>query len=330
MNQAMETNEDEGKKSEAKKESFKTIMTQKLFQVYFEIMKERNTDSNFAAILIIVTFVQLYGLLYYSRVEFPFRDDLYDTIAGICDLMRIYPMLEESRSGTYYWALAYTLIFILAAYIVQLIYVDYSIRIQKFYFNFPVKLLQYLSSFVFWIMLQPIVEIFISIYSCDSDGYHKVDATLKCWSSGLHIYYIILFTISLLLYIVIAILVSFFYNESRPYYTDALARLDCNFELYLTLYRVFVSIIGHFFTHYDLQWVLVGMHLLGSANFCKMYLKYLPYYNVNTSVIFGAGWFSYFWISLNLLLTKALENVQYEGQTIVIIIGLVLVLPATK
>ncbi len=60
-----------------------------------------------------------------------------------------------------------------------------------------------------------------------------------------------------------------------------------------------------------------------------MYLKYLPYYNNKTSVLFGSGWFIYFWISINVLLTKALETVDYEGQSIVIIIGIVLIFPAT-
>lgn len=61
-----------------------------------------------------------------------------------------------------------------------------------------------------------------------------------------------------------------------------------------------------------------------------MYLKYLPYYNTRTSFLFGSGWFIYLWISINVLLTKALETLGYEGQSIVIIVGIVLIFPATK
>ena len=61
-----------------------------------------------------------------------------------------------------------------------------------------------------------------------------------------------------------------------------------------------------------------------------MYLKYLPYYNERTSVLFGSFWFAYLWIALNVLLTKALESVGYQGQSIVIIVGLVLIYPVTK
>jgi hypothetical protein len=59
-----------------------------------------------------------------------------------------------------------------------------------------------------------------------------------------------------------------------------------------------------------------------------MYLQYLPYYNSKASVIYGAGWFIYLWLSLNVLLLKALEGVDYQGQSVVIIVGLILLFPA--
>lgn len=125
-------------------------------------------------------------------------------------------------------------------------YIDYSIKIDKFYFTFPIKLLRYQSSFMFWILLHPITECFIAIFSCNN-GVHIIDSTLVCWQ-GMHIFYTILLSICLLLYFIIFLLISFFYNESRPYHTDAFARLDTNFETYMTLYRIVVVIIGHFLT----------------------------------------------------------------------------------
>ena len=98
----------------------------------------------------------------------------------------------------------------------------------------------------------------------------------------------------------------------------------------MTLYRVVVTITGHFLHQQQLHWLIIWIHILGSLNFCKMYLKYLPYYNCTTSVIFGAGWFAYFWISLNVGLTKALEGFNYQGQSIVVMIGLFLIYPVTK
>ena len=59
--------------------------------------------------------------------------------------------------------------------------------------------------------------------------------------------------------------------------------------------------------------LIIIIHILGSLNFVKMYLQYLPYYNSRTSVLFGSGWLIYLWLSLNILLTKALETVDYQG-----------------
>jgi len=64
MNQALDTNEEEAKKGENKKEGFKMASRRRIFQIYFELMRERNTDWIFAALLIIGMFLQVYGLIY--------------------------------------------------------------------------------------------------------------------------------------------------------------------------------------------------------------------------------------------------------------------------
>ena len=140
--------------------------------------------------------------------------------------------------------MSFAFIVVLFVYIVSLFYIDYSIKIDKFYFIFPIKALRYLSSFIFWVFMLPIIEIFISIFSCE-DGFHIVDKGLECWT-GIHIFYCILFALSLVGYFMVFLLISFFYNESRPYHTDAFARLDANFETYVTLYKFLIAIVGHF------------------------------------------------------------------------------------
>lgn len=151
-------------------------------------MKERNIDLIFATVLMAINFIQIYGLLYNTKINFPFRDDLYDTISSLCDLIRIYPLLEGSGEGQgfplYYWIVSFGLIGILIIYLLLLVYVDYSIKIEKFYFMLPVKLLRYCSSLVFWVFMMPIIETFVAIFSCSqlpeggSATYHTIDRTL--------------------------------------------------------------------------------------------------------------------------------------------------------
>ena len=79
-------------------------------------MKERNIDSIFAAIMLLICFVQIFGLLYNTKENFPFKDDIFSTISKVCDVVRIYPLVEEA-GGLYYWVLAYFLIVFMVAYI---------------------------------------------------------------------------------------------------------------------------------------------------------------------------------------------------------------------
>jgi len=111
-----------------------------MFQIYFELMRERNSDFLFASIVISINFIQIYGLLYNHKIDFPFNDELYDVICQLCNISRIYPLLEDEKSNNtvYYWIMAFGLIFIVVVYYASLIFIDYSIRIGKFYFRFPI------------------------------------------------------------------------------------------------------------------------------------------------------------------------------------------------
>ncbi len=94
----------------------------------------------------------MYGLLYNTKIDFPFKDDLYDTIAQLCDLVRVYPILEGA-DDIYYWIVSFSLIVVLFVYFASLVFIDYSLKIDKFYFIFPIKTLKFLSSFVFWLFM---------------------------------------------------------------------------------------------------------------------------------------------------------------------------------
>ena len=78
---------------------------------------------------------------------------------------------DGTDGGTYpgyYWPLAYSLIIILVIYLVLLVYIDYSIKIEKFYFMLPTKLLRYASSLFFWVGVMPITEVFVDIFLCSA------------------------------------------------------------------------------------------------------------------------------------------------------------------
>lgn len=76
MNQALDSQEDDNKRGEGgsggSRESFRQAFRRRLFQIYFELMKERNIDLIFAFVLMAINFIQIYGLLYNTKINFPF------------------------------------------------------------------------------------------------------------------------------------------------------------------------------------------------------------------------------------------------------------------
>jgi hypothetical protein len=62
----LDSQEDEnGKKGEGgSREGFKQAFRRRIFQIYFELMKERNIDLIYAAVLMAINFIQIFGLLY--------------------------------------------------------------------------------------------------------------------------------------------------------------------------------------------------------------------------------------------------------------------------
>jgi len=55
-----------------------------------------------------------------------------------------------------------------------------------------------------------------------------------------------IYSLGLVLFFVISIIISLLFTESRPYHTDALTRLDTNSEMYLTIYRIILTVVSHY------------------------------------------------------------------------------------
>ena len=323
MNQHFDIFDDSEKKSG--NQSLKAKIKRKLFEIYFVLMKERNISTHYGMILIIIPFLQLLGFLFYRKTRFPLEDDLSESIAQFLDVIRIYPALEEAKAGSGYLTFVFLMLIFIIGYICQLIYVHYSIGINKFHFLFPIRVLRLMSDLIIWVLFIPVVETMVSIFSCE-DGHHVVATDIQCWK-GTHIIYIIIMGLGLFSFLFLSLLVAYFYNESRSSSVDALARLDFNLEVLFMVYRFIAAVLAHFGTSTGLHWILILFYLLGSIHFVRLYIKYFPYYNQLISILFGVCTVSYFWGSLHLLLAKIFENVNFTGQSIVIIVGIALIVP---
>ena len=198
-----------------------------------------------AIVLLAVNFIQIYGLIYDTRVGFPFKDDLFQYIASICDVIRLYPLLE-SYSAPAYYGVAFAFLALLLIYISLLFVTDYLITTESTkLLTVPVQLLSFLSTVLFWVFMMPIFETYIAIFDCETGGTHRIDTALECLG-GLHIFLSVLFTMTLAGYLALFVLISLLFNESRHNHTNALRRLDLNLELYIVIFKFIIVILTHF------------------------------------------------------------------------------------
>jgi hypothetical protein len=122
------------------------------------------------------------------------------------------------------------------------------------------------------VLLIPTFDFFISIFECDaSTGKHKILTSLTCWSA-LHACYCAIFSVGLVLFLSITVLISLLNNESRPSNTDSLTRLDTNQEVYLTVYRIILVVVSHYTADYQTyQWLTLILHAIISIHLQKNY-----------------------------------------------------------
>eukprot|EP00826_Nyctotherus_ovalis_P008019 TRINITY_DN12071_c0_g1_i16.p1 TRINITY_DN12071_c0_g1~~TRINITY_DN12071_c0_g1_i16.p1 ORF type:complete len:360 (-),score=33.40 TRINITY_DN12071_c0_g1_i16:53-1024(-) len=293
-------------------------------EVYFELMKKRAMPLGYAIALITIMAFQIIGNMFYKDIGFKSENSVYSAIYTGIQIPRIYPIIEQYYGATVYWVSLYLYFVLIILYIVQFVYISYSIRAGRFCAKFPITVLRGLSALFSWALLSPIVEQFVSIYRC-SDDHHVVDSSLQCWK-GLHIFYCFLFTFGLLLYTVIGTLIVIMYNESRSNSGDALARFDLNTEVEIFLYRILVSALGIFLGSAEHNWIMAAVHILGSFYFMLEYLTHFTFYYKPVSYYYGVGVTSYFWFSINLLLIKVWDGYKYTGLTLIIGVAIICLL----
>ena len=162
-------------------------------------------------------------------MKLPFKGSLYFEGSTLFDVVRIYSsVIKNGNQDTYLFFMFFPLI-LTFGYISLVLLIDSTLRARKNkepQLYLVLKILQFASSLIFWVLLIPSVDFFISIYECDNvSGYHKIVTSMQCWT-GNHAFYCALFSLGLVGFLGIAFTVSLLCNESCPTHTDALTRFD--------------------------------------------------------------------------------------------------------
>ena len=122
--------------------------------------------------------------------------------------------------------LAYTFVASLLALVIYplMFYINYSLRIHKFIFKFPVDIGSFMCIVLYWILLTPTIEAYSIIFIC-KDNAHVIMQTLECWST-IHIVYCVAFTICGAFFITLIYLIAMMFNECKENNVDAMGRMD--------------------------------------------------------------------------------------------------------
>lgn len=318
------TSFDEADDDASKSIPFKQKIQMKLFLIFNEAMRERNLKFYVAIVIVPLMFLQMIGYIYDPQIAFPFLDSLYPIVSNLIGYLRLIPAIEASHASGAYWLVVYLTIALTIIIFLLMVYVDYSIKIGKFVMSFPLSALIVLFIVFYWILLTPSVEAFIGIFLCFG-GVHSITG-IACWSA-VHIIYCIICIISVVGFLLVIAIIAFYNNESRIDNLDIMRRTDMNLELLLAIYRVLIAIVSPFCRSSNLQWVLIIIYLIGSIVLVRNYFMYIPFHDEKMSILYGTGVVSYLWVCFNAFLLKILQGINYSGQTVVIIIGLVVIYP---
>ena len=119
-----------------KSKSVKQRIIRRLFEIFYEVNKERNIGYLYSSFLMIISFLQMCSYIY--SPPFHFEDSISSSIADILSYLRIFPSVQSSHaSSTNYFILLYAFSLLIIFYFLQLLIFSYFIPTRKLYFSFP-------------------------------------------------------------------------------------------------------------------------------------------------------------------------------------------------
>jgi len=301
----------------------------------YEFSKHRFRPPFFTTIILLISYFQVYAQLLDPAFVPRISDEWgpFSFIATLLDLFRISPYVIGNGSQT--MVFVYIMMGLVLLYGLTFYYMHQSINIRKLYFVLPIELACVYGECLFWVLLVPVAEVYISVYFCNANGNSELFNDIPCWSTQ-HTIHTAMISLGLLLHICAAFVIAFYFNESKPYSgvtgEDGFARLDTSVEIYYCAYRLIISLLGRWLISKDLSWVLLFLHFLYAASLAYYYYRYVPYYNSMVSSVYGGCIILHLWQIINILLYNALggdshgnEDRKYRGVAVVISVGFVLV-----
>jgi len=157
-----------------------------------------------------------------------------------------------------------------------------------------------------------------------TDGSMTLFKEIECWQST-HIIHACFAIIVSIIFIIISLVVSMTYFESRSTSNDLAAKVSARADVFIVVMKTILLYIFAFLVRQQYHWFIIAVLIILSFIAYYNYRINWPYFNDKMNVFFCALTAIFLWANLVLVLAKLLENTEFSGALQLYFLGLPLV-----
>ena len=270
-----------------------------IFRLFRQLLKNK-FPVILDILLIIISFIQLLSLIIY------FVPKNGDFILEILDYLKnIFIVSNLVDNAIIYFKFYLPISIFIYLDIVLMLFILFTINIIKL--NILSYIVNLINISIFYYFIGPIMEISLLTLICE-DGKSKI-LGVKCFSHTDHIVNFVMSFFIFVLYILVAVFYSIFFNEIGSISTNIggkLTRINCKYELFYLLGKIFIFLFYYiikFKIKNNISILLyIGFIFLISISMSIYVYRYVYYYNNIVNNIINIGWFFSSWFSLCIIL----------------------------
>lgn len=160
---------------------------------------------------------------------------------------------------------------------------------------------------------------------CDSNGQMTLFPDVTCWQ-GTHIIHASFAIIISIIFILIALVVSLTYFESRSTSNDLAAKVTSRADVFIVVMKTILLYVFSFLVRKQFHWFVICLLIVLSTIAYFNYRSNWPYFNDKMNIFFCGLTGLFLWGNLVLLLAKLLETTRFSGALQLYFLGLPLVI----
>ena len=239
------------------------------------------------------------------------KDSTVTILTYISKVVFLQQIITDSKS----YKIAIIIVSVLTlVMLICIIFLVISIKIGKFYMKAPIYLVNLINVVLLNYLVCPAIEICIMSTRCQNGNHFYLN--VSCFSHRSHIAILVASILNLLFYLTVTVALSLYYNEiGSVNETKVCARINCNYEVYSNISKIFMFVLTYFMTVYGnktemVYQLIIEAYIFLNALIMSIYVyKTVLFYDNRMNVVNLFGWIFVAWFSF-VMGVKTLLNVE--------------------